>query len=107
MTANIDSKAIYNNCYRKIQGICRPGVYMERRDQLTRSACKDYCNSKSPFCSTFLYGEGAPHMFSGRCELYDDVAKKADGNGGWSCYTKTDDCSPDATGDDYEYVPEE
>ena len=43
-------------------------------------------------CWTYQYAEGEAHLYTGTCEIYDGYAESADGNNGWSCYTK-DKCS--------------
>lgn len=75
--------------YTHHQGICNAprGVRLGMWRRQTKQQCQAKCDNNSS-CHSYLFGEGAQHMYTGTCELYDANNPGADGNGGWSCYDR-------------------
>ena len=55
----------------------------------TKSWCQTACENDID-CKSYLYGEGARHMYTGTCALYDDANVGGDGNTGWTCNNKVE-----------------
>lgn len=56
---------------------------------MDKESCIRNCD-RNRDCKTYLYAEGHAHQYTGTCEIYNGIAHAADGNGGWSCYPKSD-----------------
>ena len=81
--------AVFADQYQSQQGLCKgpTGNKIAEWRKQRKAWCASECDAR-PNCQSFVFAEGARHMYTGTCALYDMHNPIADGNGGWTCYDR-------------------